>query len=125
MGDLKRKDKMTRVKRGLISKRKHKKLLEKAKGYRGTKRRLIKVAREAVLHAGAYAYKGRKIRKRDFRQLWITRIAEAVKAEGLSYSVFINKMKNANIKLDRKILASLAVEDPNTFKQVVDKIKSV
>ncbi|OGH12622.1 MAG: 50S ribosomal protein L20 [Candidatus Levybacteria bacterium RIFCSPHIGHO2_01_FULL_36_15] len=116
---------MTRVKRGLISKRKHKKLLEKAKGYRGTKRRLIKVAREAVLHAGAYAYKGRKIRKRDFRQLWITRIAEAVKAEGLSYSVFINKMKNANIKLDRKILASLAVEDPNTFKQVVDKIKSV
>lgn len=115
---------MTRVKRGVVSKRKHNKLLAKAKGYRGTKRRLIKVAREAVLHAGAYAYKGRKLRKRDFRQLWITRISEGVKKEGISYSVFMNKMKKANIALDRKILSDLVLNDSDTFKQIVSKVKS-
>ena len=116
---------MARIKRGMVSRRKHKKLLGQTKGFRGTKRTLVKVAREAVLHAGAYAYHGRKLRKRDFRQLWITRIGEAVKQEGLSYSVFINKLKKAKIELDRKILADLVVNDSSTFKQIVDTAKKV
>lgn len=116
---------MSRVKRGVTSKRRHKKLLAHNKGYRGTKSKLIRVAREAELHAGAYAYVGRKNRKRDFRRLWITRISEAVKLEGISYSVFINRLKKANIELDRKILADIVLNDPNTFKQIVQKAKSV
>lgn len=116
---------MARIKRGTVSRRKHKKLLSQTKGFRGTRGKLIKVAREAVLHAGAYAYHGRKLRKRDFRQLWITRIGEAVKQEGLSYSIFINKLKKASIELDRKILADLVVNDLNTFKQIVDTVKKV
>lgn len=115
---------MARIKRGMVSRRKHKKLLKLTKGYRGTKSRLVKVAREAALHAGAYAYHGRKLKKRDFRGLWITRIGEAVKKEGISYSVFINKLKKANIELDRKILSDLVLNDPSTFKKVVDSIKS-
>ena len=115
---------MARIKRGLVSRRKHNKLLGLAKGYRGTKSKLTKVAKEAVLHAGQYAYNGRKIRKQDFRTLWITRISGAVKAEGLSYSVFINKLKKANIELDRKMLSHLIVEHPAAFKQIVDKVKS-
>lgn len=116
---------MTRIKRGVISRRKHKKLLEQTKGFRGTKSKLVKVAKEAVLHAGAYAYHGRKLRKRDFRSLWITRIGEAVKQEGLSYSVFMNKLKKANIQLDRKILSGLVVNDPLAFKKVVDSVKTI
>lgn len=115
---------MPRVKRGTISRAKHKKLLGQAKGYRGTKSRLVRTAKQAVLHAGAYAYKGRKLKKRDFRQLWITRISQASKAEGISYSVFINKLKNQNIQLDRKILAQMVVEDPESFKQVVNTVKT-
>lgn len=114
-----------RIKRGIVSRRKHKKLLTQTKGFRGTKTRLVKVAREAALHAGAYAYHGRKLRKRDFRRLWITRIGEAVKQEGISYSVLINKLKKANIELDRKILSNLVTNDPNTFKQIVDTAKKV
>lgn len=116
---------MARIKRGVVSRRKHKKLLKMTKGYRGTRSRLVKVAREAALHAGAYAYHGRKLRKRDFRTLWITRISEAVKKENLSYSVFMNKLKKANIELDRKILSDLVVNDPASFKQLVDKVRSV
>ena len=114
---------MARVKRGTISRRKHKKLLNLTKGYRGTKSRLVRVAKEASLHAGQYAFHGRKLRKRDNRSLWIVRIGEAVKKEGLSYSVFINKLKKANIELDRKILSDLVVEDPETFKKIVSEIK--
>lgn len=116
---------MARVKRGVVSRRKHKKLLDLTKGYRGTKSRLVKVAKEASLHAGAYAYHGRKLKKRDFRSLWITRIGEAVKQEGLSYSVFMNRLKKANIELDRKILNDLVVNDINTFKQIIDSVKNV
>lgn len=116
---------MARVKRGTVSKRKHKKLLARVKGYRGTKSTLIKVAKEADLHAGQYAYQGRKERKRDFRSLWITRIGEAVKLQDLSYSVFINKLKKANILIDRKIMSSLIVEDPEAFKHIVDTAKKV
>ena len=114
---------MARVKRGTVSRRKHNKLLAGAKGYRGTKSRLIRKAKESVLHAGQYAFKGRKLRKQDFRTLWITRISEAVKLDGLSYSVFINKLKKANIILDRKILSNLINEDPNTFKHIVEMVK--
>lgn len=114
---------MARIKRGTVSKRKHNKLLSLTKGYRGTKSKLVKVAQEAALHAGQYAYNGRKIRKQDFRTLWITRIGEAAKKEGISYSVFINKLKKANIALDRKILSNLVVEDPKAFKHIVDIAK--
>lgn len=114
---------MARIKRGVVSRRKHNKLFDSVKGYRGTKNRLVRKAKEASLHAGQYAFHGRKLRKQDFRSLWITRIGEAVKAEGLSYSVFMDKLKKANITLDRKILSNLIVEDSATFKYVVDTVK--
>ena len=115
---------MARVKRGVVSKRKHKKILELTKGHIGLRSRAIRVAKQAALHAGAYAYHGRKLKKRDFRTLWITRISQAVKQEGISYSVFINRLKKAKIELDRKILSNLVVEDPATFKYVVDSVKN-
>ncbi|MDO8269739.1 MAG: 50S ribosomal protein L20 [Candidatus Levybacteria bacterium] len=112
---------MSRVKRGIISRQKHKKIFALAKGYRGTRSRLIKTATEAVLHADAYAYHGRKRKKRDFRRLWIVRIGEAVKEEGHSYSRFIKAMKDQKIELDRKILAGLITENRDAFTQVVKK----
>ena len=115
---------MTRVKRGMVSRRKHKKILKLTKGYLALKSRAVRVAKQASLHAGQYAYHGRKLRKRDLRSLWITRISEAVKQEGISYSVFINKLKKAKIELDRKILSDLVVNDRTTFKLVVDKAKA-
>lgn len=90
-----------------------------------TKRRLVRVAKEAYFHAGEYAYVGRKGRKREFRRLWITRISEAVKQNGLSYSLFMHKLKAANIDVDRKMLANLIVENPEAFSAVVDKVKTV
>lgn len=114
-----------RVKRGVATHAKHKKLLRATKGYRMTKRRLPRVAREAYLHAGEYAFAGRKLKKRDFRRLWITRISEAVKLRGLSYSSFVHKLKEADIELDRKVLADLVVEDPEAFEAVLDEVKSV
>lgn len=116
---------MARIKRGIVSRRKHNKLLNQTKGFRGTKNRLIRVAHEAALHAGSYAYHGRKLRKRDFRSLWIIRIGEAAKQEGISYNVLIHKLKKAQIMLDRKILSDLVVNDPTVFKQVVDSVKNV
>jgi large subunit ribosomal protein L20 len=110
---------MARVKRGIISRQKHKKTLDLAKGYRGTRSRLIKTATEAVLHADQYAYHGRKRKKRDFRRLWITRISEAVKAEGYSYSRFIKALKDSKIELDRKIMANLIAENGDAFKSIV------
>ncbi|MBI4999266.1 50S ribosomal protein L20 [Candidatus Gottesmanbacteria bacterium] len=112
---------MARIKRGVPSHAKHKKVLALTRGYRMTKHRLIKVAREAALHAGEYAYRGRKQKKRDFRQLWITRISGALDSLGLSYNQFIAGLKKANIALDRKILAELVASDFNTFKKVVEK----
>lgn len=112
-----------RIKRGVVSKRKHNKLKSLTKGYRGTKSKLIKMQHEAALHAGAYAYHGRKLRKRDIRSLWITRIGEAAKLEGISYSVLINKLKKDKIELDRKILADLVVNDPETFKKIISSVK--
>lgn len=115
---------MSRVKRGVTARAKHKNVLEKTKGYRGAKSRLLKTAREAMLHAGQYAYVGRKQKKRDIRRLWITRINEAVKKDGLTYSQFIARLKKANISLNRKILANLILDDTASFKQIVDKVKS-
>ncbi len=108
----------------MVSRRKHNKLLGLTKGYRGTKSKLIKVAHEAALHAGAYAFHGRKLRKQNFRSLWTVRISEALKTEDMSYSVFINKLKKANITLDRKILSDLVVNDPATFKHIVNSVKT-
>ncbi|MBI5620432.1 50S ribosomal protein L20 [Candidatus Gottesmanbacteria bacterium] len=114
-----------RIKRGVTSHAKHKKLMEANSGYRMTKRRLVRVAKQAYLHAGEHAFAGRKNRKRDMRALWITRIGEAVKLRGLSYSSFIYQLKQANVTLDRKILANLVVENPDTFNYIIDKTKSV
>ena len=114
-----------RVKRGVHAGAKHHKILRANKGYRMTRRRLIRTATQAYLHAGEYAHSGRKNRKRDFRQLWITRISEATKQNGLSYSIFMNKLKDANIEVDRKILANLVTNDPEIFNQIVDKVKTV
>lgn len=113
-----------RIKRGMTSHARHKKLLESTAGYRMTKHRLVKVAREAALHAGEYAYRGRKEKKRNFRQLWITRINGALNNLGLPYSQFMAGLKKANIALDRKMLAELAAFDFDTFKKVVEKARS-
>jgi large subunit ribosomal protein L20 len=115
---------MARIKRGTVSRRKHNKLGELTKGYRGTKHRLIKAATEAKLHAGAYAYHGRKLRKRDMRSLWIVRISEAAKKQGISYSKLMNKLKTSNIELDRKILSDLVLNDPATFSEIIKHSKS-
>lgn len=114
---------MSRVKRGTVSRRKHNKLFSQTKGFIGTNSRLTKDAKEALLHAGQYAYHGRKLRKRDNRALWITRISEASKKEGISYSQFINKLKKANVELDRKVLNEIVQNDPETFKQIVASVK--
>lgn len=112
-----------RVKRGVTSHAKHKKILRANKGYRMTKRRLIKVATESFLHAGEYAFQGRRQKKRDFRRLWITRIGEAAKAQEISYSVLIKKLSDAKIALDRKVLARLVVAHPEVFKALIEKVK--
>ncbi len=114
---------MARVKRGITSHAKHKKVLELTRGYRMTRHRLIKVARESMLHAGEYAFAGRKLKKRDMRVLWVSRINQAVQHMDLNYSRFINALKKSDIQLDRKILADLAVRDPQIFKIIVDKAK--
>ena len=112
---------MARVKTGVVTRRRHKSVLAQTKGYRMTKNRLYKVAQEALLHAGQYAFIGRKNRKRDFRRLWITRITAGLKAteSELNYSRFINALKTKNITLDRKSLADLAATDLEAFKAVV------
>lgn len=114
-----------RIKRGIVSHRKHKKLLESTKGFRMTKHRLVKVAKEASLHAGQYAYQGRKQKKSNFRRLWINRISAAVRQNGLTYSQFIAKLKKAQIQLDRKILSNLITIDNKAFNQIVDKVKDI
>lgn len=114
---------MARVKTGTTRRKRHKKVLKRTKGFRMTKGRLYKVSKEADLHAGQYAFTGRKLKKRDMRRLWITRINAGLTSHKLSYSKFINGLKKAKIELDRKILADLALNDPETFKTIVDKTK--
>ena len=106
-----------------IASRKHRKVLRLAKGFKQSRSSRFKVAQEAVLHAGAYAFAGRKRKKRDLRSLWIVRLNAAVRAEGLSYSKFVAGLKKEKIEIDRKILADLAVNDPDTFKEIVSKVK--
>jgi large subunit ribosomal protein L20 len=114
---------MARTKTGTTRRKRHKKVLKQTKGFRMTKSRLYKVAHEALLRAGQYAYIGRKRRKRDLRKLWIQRINAACRQYGLSYSQFINQLKKADIQLNRKMLADLAVNDRKAFQAVVDKAR--
>lgn len=110
---------MARIKRGVTSHRRHKKILKLAKGYRFGRSKLIRQAKESLLHAGQYALAGRRQRRRDMRRLWITQIGIALRAEGTTYSRFIALLKTKNIALDRKILAELAVKDYPTFQKIV------
>ncbi|MCL4390535.1 MAG: 50S ribosomal protein L20 [Patescibacteria group bacterium] len=114
---------MARIKRGLASHAKHKKLLKSAKGYMMTRHRLVRKAKEAVMHAGQYAYAGRKDKKGVARRDWILHLNEALKIKGLKYSTFIHKLKLAKIDLDRKILSQLAIEQPDTFNSIVEKVR--
>lgn len=111
-----------RVKTGFARRRAHNKIHGLTKGYRMTKNRLVKVGKEAILHAGAYAYNGRKEKKQYFRRLWIIRLNGVLRDHGLSYSTFIKKLKNKNIALDRKVLAEIALRDPAAFKQILNEI---
>jgi large subunit ribosomal protein L20 len=112
-----------RIKTGSTRKHRHLKVLEKTKGFRMTKGRLYKVSKEALLHAGQYAFAGRKQKKREIRKLWILRINGALKPYEISYSRFINQLKKNNIDLDRKILADMAVSDTQAFADLIKKIK--
>ncbi len=116
---------MARVKRGTKRHRRRAKILKKAKGYWGARSHDYKTAKEAVERALLYAYRDRRVRKRDFRRLWIIRIKAAAEGEGLSYGRFIHGLRRLHIELDRKILADLAVNDPEAFDEVVDQVKAV
>lgn len=115
---------MTRVKRGVTARARHKKILKLTKGHYGARHRLFKTANESMIHALLYAYRDRRQRKRDFRRLWITRINAASRQHDLSYSRFMHGLKQANVQLDRKILADLAVNDAQAFSAVVDIAKN-
>ncbi|GLR63757.1 50S ribosomal protein L20 [Marinospirillum insulare] len=112
---------MARVKRGVQARRRHKKILKLAKGYYGARSRVFRVAKQAVIKAGQYAYRDRKVRKRQFRALWIARINAAARMNGMSYSRFISGLKKADIAIDRKVLADIAVHDMATFAAIVEK----
>ena len=114
---------MARVKTGRITRKKHKKVLKLAKGYYGAKSIRFRMAKQAVMKSGQYAYVGRKLKKRDFRRLWIARINAAARANGINYSTLINGMKKANININRKMLAEMAVNDPKAFSEVVAAVK--
>lgn len=111
---------MSRVKRGVTSHARHRKVLKQAKGYYGRRKNTIRVARQAVEKAGQYAYRDRKVRKRTFRSLWIQRINAAARLHGLTYGRFIDGLNKAGIVLDRKVLADIAVHEPATFKSLVE-----
>ncbi|HEX3036095.1 MAG TPA: 50S ribosomal protein L20 [Thermodesulfobacteriota bacterium] len=113
-----------RIKRGVASRRKKKRLLKLSKGYWGRRKNLVRRARETVMRALAYSYRDRRQRKRNFRSLWIVRINAAVRPYGLSYSEFMGALKKAGIELDRKTLAEMAVRDPASFSAVVDSVKA-
>jgi len=115
---------MARVKRGVTAKARHKKVLSKAKGYYGARSKLYKTAKQAVIKAGQYAYRDRRQRKRQFRALWITRINAAARLHGLSYSRLINGLNRANVDIDRKVLADIAVHDAEAFTAIADAAKA-
>lgn len=114
---------MPRVKRGVTAHAKHKKVLDQAKGYYGARSKVFRVAKQAVTKAGQYAYRDRRQRKRQFRALWIARINAATRMNGMSYSVFMNGLKKANIEIDRKVLSDIAIFDKPAFTVLVEKAK--
>jgi large subunit ribosomal protein L20 len=115
---------MARVKRGVVVKARHKKVLDKAKGYYGARSKVYRVAKQAVIKAGQYAYRDRRQRKRQFRALWITRINAAARLHGMSYSRLINGLHRAEIDIDRKVLADIAVHDPEAFGAIAAQAKA-
>ncbi len=115
---------MARVKRGTVGHAKHKKVIKAAKGYYGRRKNTFRAANQAVERAGQYAYRDRKVRKRDFRRLWIQRINAAAREHGLTYGVFIHGLSRAGIEVDRKMLADLAAREPSAFAAIVDKAKA-
>jgi len=115
---------MARVKRGVTAHAKHKKVFKQAKGYYGRRKNTIRVAKQAVEKAQQYSYRDRKVRKRDFRALWIQRINAAVRAEGMTYARLIDGMNKAGIEVDRKVLADLAVHEPDAFKAIVEQARA-
>lgn len=114
---------MARIKKGVTARRRHKRILGRAEGFRGARHKLIKTAKEAVAHAGSYAFAGRRDRKSNFRRLWITRINAALSTEDVKYKDFIAGLKKNKIELDRKVLAELAFSEPETFKEIVKSSK--
>ena len=115
---------MPRVKRGVTAHARHKKVTAAAKGYRGRRSNVYRIAKEAVMRAGQYAYRDRRNKKRTFRSLWIARINAAVREHGLTYSVFMNGLKKASIEVDRKVLADLAVMDKAAFAKIAEQAKA-
>ena len=115
---------MSRVKRGVVARRRHKNIMKQAKGYYGARSRVFRVAKQAVIKAGQYAYRDRRQRKRQFRALWITRINAAARNNGMSYSRFVAGLKQAGIEIDRKVLADLAVHEKAAFTALVEKAKA-
>ncbi|GGI85559.1 50S ribosomal protein L20 [Polymorphobacter multimanifer] len=113
-----------RIKRGVTTKAKHKRILEAAKGYFGRRKNTIRIARQAVEKAGQYAYRDRKVRKRSFRAIWIQRINAAVREQGLTYGVFMHGLTLTSIELDRKVLADIAMHEPDTFRAIVAQVQS-
>ncbi len=112
-----------RTKTGVVRRRRHKKIIKLAKGYWMKRNSLYKVANEAVLHAGQYAFNGRKLKKRDFRRLWISRLNAALTPHQVKYSIFINLLKKKNVELNRKVMSELAIKDSLAFKKLVDFVK--
>ena len=115
---------MPRVKRGVTARARHKKVFKQTKGFRGRRKNVYRVAKQALMKAGQYAYRDRRQKKRQFRSLWIARINAAVREVGMSYSVFMSGLKRANIEIDRKVLADLAVNDKAAFAQIASQIKA-
>lgn len=115
---------MARVKGAMATRKRHKRVLKLAKGYRGSKSKLFRVANQAVMKSLSYAYIGRKQKKRDFRKIWITRISAACKLNGTNYSRFMNGLKKAGINMNRKMLSEIAIADPAAFTQLVEKAKA-
>jgi large subunit ribosomal protein L20 len=115
---------MPRVKRGVTARARHKKILALAKGFRGRRKNVFRIAKQAVMKAGQYAYRDRRTKKRVFRQLWIARINAATRGLGLTYSKFIAGLKKANIDLDRKVLSDMAIRDPGAFSQLIETAKA-
>jgi len=115
---------MARIKGAMMTRKRRNKVLKAAKGYYGSKSRLFKTAKQAVMKSGQYAYVGRKQKKRDFRRIWITRISAACKLNGMNYSTFMNGLKKADINLNRKMLSEIAIADPAAFTALTEKAKA-